>query len=125
MWSVGWIFGQAAAKGKLQYAKSGEDMVQFEILAISILRVLIEVAGYSLLGQGLLAILAGARREENVFYRILSTITRPVIRAVRFITPRFVIDAHIPFLAFFLLFWIWIALALAKRYLCVTNGLQC
>lgn len=100
-------------------------MIQFEILAISILRVLIEVAGYSLLGQALLALLAGAKREENLFYRILSTITRPVIRAVRFITPRFVLDAHIPFLAFFLLFWIWIALALAKRYLCVTHGLQC
>lgn len=100
-------------------------MIQFEILAISILRVLIEVAGYSLLGQGLLAILAGAKREENLFYRILSTITRPVIRAVRFITPRFVLDAHIPFLAFFLLFWAWIALALVKRYLCATHGLQC
>jgi hypothetical protein len=100
-------------------------MVQFEILIISILRVLVEVAGYSLLGQGLLAILAGTKREENLFYRILKTITRPAIRAVRAITPRFVIDAHIPFLTFFLLFWLWIALAIAKRYLCVTHGLQC
>ena len=100
-------------------------MIQFEVLVISILRVLVEVAGYSLLGQGLLAVLAGAKREENLFYRILSTITRPVIRAARFITPRFVIDAHIPFLTFFLLFWLWIVLALAKRYLCVTHGLEC
>ena len=100
-------------------------MVQFEILIISILRVLVEVAGYSLLGQGLLAVLAGAKREENLFYRILRTITAPVIRAVRFITPRFVIDAHIPFITFFLLFWLWIVLALAKRYLCATHGLHC
>lgn len=100
-------------------------MIQFEVLAISILRVLVEVAGYSLLGQGLLAILAGARREENLFYRILKTITGPVVRAVRFITPRFIVDAHIPVLTFFLLFWLWIALALAKRYLCATQGLQC
>lgn len=100
-------------------------MVQFEILIISILRALVEIAGYSLLGQGLLAILAGTKREQNVFYRILRTITSPVIRAVRFITPRFIIDAHIPFLSFFLLFWLWVALSFAKRYLCVTHGLQC
>lgn len=100
-------------------------MIQFEILIISILRVVVEVAGYSLLGQGLLAILAGAKREENLFYRILKTIASPVVRVVRLITPRFVIDAHIPFITFFLLFWVWIVLALAKRYLCAIHGLQC
>ncbi len=100
-------------------------MTQFEILIISMLRVLVEVAGYSLLGQGLLAILAGAKREENLFYRILRTIASPAVRAVRFITPRFVINEHIPFITFFLLFWIWIMLALAKRYLCAIHGLQC
>ncbi len=100
-------------------------MAQTEILIISILRMLVEIAGYALLGQGVLAILAGAKREQNVFYRILKTITAPATRAVRFVTPRFVIDAHIPFLTFFLLFWLWIALSAAKRYVCVTHGLQC
>lgn len=100
-------------------------MAQIEVLIISILRVLVEVAGYSLLGQGLLAVLAGAGREQNIFYRILKTITRPVIRVARTISPRFIVDAHIPFVAFFLLFWLWITLAVLKRYVCVTNGLQC
>lgn len=100
-------------------------MAQTELLILSIVRLLVEIAGYSLLGQGLLAMLAGARRDQNVFYRILKTITSPVIRAVRFITPRFIVDAHIPFLAFFLLFWIWVAVSIAKRYVCATQGLQC
>lgn len=100
-------------------------MAQPEILIISVLKMLVEIAAYSLLGQGLLALLAGARREQNVFYRVLKTITSPVLRAVRSITPRFVIDAHIPVVAFFLLFWIWVALIIAKRYVCVTQGLQC
>lgn len=100
-------------------------MAQTEVMLLSILRVLVEVAGYSLIGQGVLAVLAGAGREQNIFYRVLKTITKPVIRATRAITPRFVIDAHIPFLAFFLLFWIWILLALVKRYVCMTHGLQC
>lgn len=100
-------------------------MIQFEILAISIAILLIQVAGYSLLGQGLLYMLAGAKREQNVFYRILKTITSPAIRAVRFITPRFVLDAHIPFATFILLVWLGLALVKLRRYLCVSNGLEC
>lgn len=100
-------------------------MAQTEILILSILKMLVEIAGYSLLGQGLLAMLAGARRDQNVFYRILKIIASPAIRTVRFIAPRFIVDAHIPFLTFFLLFWIWAALIIGKRYLCATQGLQC
>lgn len=100
-------------------------MAQTEILILSLLKMLVEIAGYSLLGQGLLYMLAGAGREQNMFYRILKTIASPAVRAVRVITPRFIIDAHIPFLTFFLLLWIWIALTIGKRYLCATQGLQC
>ena len=97
----------------------------FDILLVSVLRTLVEVAGFALLGQGLLAMLAGKYREQNLFYRILRIVANPVVRAVRFITPRFIIDAHIPFLAFFLLFWLWIVLAIAKRHLCGLHGLAC
>jgi len=96
-----------------------------DILLVSVLRTLVEVAGFALLGQGALAVLAGKYREQNAFYRILRIITGPVVRAVRFITPRFVIDAHIPMLTFFLLFWLWIVLALVKRHLCGLHGLTC
>ncbi|MBW8328783.1 MAG: hypothetical protein K0M48_06430 [Thiobacillus sp.] len=96
-----------------------------DILLVSILRTLVEVAGFALLGQGALAVLAGKYREQNLFYRVLRIITSPVVRAVRFITPRLVLDAHIPVLTFFLLFWLWIALALAKRHLCGLHGLAC
>jgi uncharacterized protein YggT (Ycf19 family) len=99
--------------------------MQIDLLLVSVLRVLVEVAGFALLGQGVLALLAGKSRHENLFYKILETITGPVVKAVRFITPRFVIDAHVPMLAFFLLFWLWIVLAMAKRYLCGLHGLAC
>jgi len=96
-----------------------------DILLVSILRTLVEVAGFALLGQGILALLAGKYREQNIFYKVLRIIPSPVVRAVRFITPRFVIDAHIPMLTFFLLFWLWIMLAFAKRHLCGLHGLAC
>lgn len=97
----------------------------FDILLVSVLRTLVEVAGFALLGQGVLAVLAGKYREQNAFYRVLRIVTGPVVRAVRFITPRFIIDAHVPFITFFLLFWLWIVLALVKRHLCGLHGLAC
>ena len=87
-----------------------------ELLLLTVARGLVEIAGYALLGQGALALLAGAQRHENPFYRLLDTITRPVRAAVRRIAPRIIVDAHIPLLTFFLLFWLWIALAVAKRH---------
>jgi len=96
-----------------------------DILLVSILRTLIEVAGFALLGQGVLALLAGKYREQNLFYRVLRIVTGPVVRAVRFVTPRLILDAHVPVLTFFLLFWLWIVLALAKRHLCGLHGLAC
>lgn len=97
----------------------------FDILLVSILRTLVEVAGFALLGQGALAVLAGKYREQNAFYRVLRVVTAPVVRSIRFITPRFVLDAHIPMLAFFLLFWLWIVLAVVKRHLCSLHGVTC
>jgi len=97
----------------------------FDLLIVSILRGLVEVAGLSLLGQGAVALLSGKYREQNIFFKLFQIVTKPVIRATRFITPRVIIDAHVPFLAFFILFWLWIALALAKRHLCGLHGLAC
>lgn len=99
--------------------------MQPDILLVSVLRVLVEVAGFALLGQGVLALLAGKHRHNNVFYKVLQTVTGPVVRAVRRVTPAVILDAHVPMVTFFLLFWLWIALAAAKRYLCGLHGLAC
>lgn len=96
-----------------------------DLVLVSLLRVLCEIAGLALLGQGALALLAGARRDGNPFYRILKTVAAPAVRIVRLAAPRVIADAHVPPLAFFLLLWLWIALALAKRHLCALHGLAC
>jgi hypothetical protein len=96
--------------------------MQIELLIVTILRALVEVAGFALLGQGLLAVLAGKKRDDNFVYRLLQIVTSPIIKLVRFITPRFVLDAHMPLLTFFLLLWVWLGLALLKRYLSLPLG---
>jgi hypothetical protein len=100
-------------------------MASPELFFISIVRVLVEVAGYTLIGQGILALFAGKSKDNNFVYRLMQTITTPPIKLVRFITPRLIIDRHIPFVTFFLLFWLWIGLAAAKRYVCLSQALGC
>ncbi len=100
-------------------------MVQLDLFLVSALRAIVEVAGFALLGQGLLAVLAGEARQQNFVYLLFQVVTRPVIRAVRFVTPRFILDPHMPLVSFFVLVWLWIALAFAKRYLCNLHGLSC
>ena len=100
-------------------------MPNLELFALSVLRALTEVAMMTLLGQGIVAFLAGARRATNPIYMLFRVVTRPVLTAVRFVTPRVVVDKHVPFVAFFFLFWLWIVLAYIKRAVCEAQGLNC
>lgn len=100
-------------------------MANPELLILSILRALTEVAMLSLLGQGLVAFLAGSRRSTNPIYLLFNVITGPVVKGVRFITPKVIIDRHLPYVTFFLLFWLWILLAYVKRVVCELNGVNC
>lgn len=100
-------------------------MANPEILIISILRALTEVALLTLLGQGLLAALAGSKRATNPIYQLFQIVTKPVLQLMSLITPRLIMDKHLPFVAFFLLFWLWIALAVLKRHYCALQGLAC
>lgn len=84
-------------------------------LTISILRTLIEVAGYALLGQGLLYLLAGQKRDSNRIYQLLRLIASPAVRVMRAILPRVIIDKHVPVITFFVLFWLWIGLAWLRQ----------
>ena len=100
-------------------------MANPELLILSILRALTEVAMLSLLGQGLVAFLAGSRRATNPVYQLFDVITRPVVKAVRLITPKVIIDRHLPYVTFFLVFWLWILLAYIKRIVCELQGINC
>jgi hypothetical protein len=84
----------------------------YEIIVI--LKALTEIAGVALLGQGVLWLIAGSRRSENIVYKLFQTLTSPVTRVARAITPRIVIDAHIGLVAFFLVAVLWVVLTAIK-----------
>lgn len=96
-----------------------------ELFILGVLRALAEVAMLFLLGQGLLALLAGSRRDTNIMYKLFVIVTAPVLKVARKVTPRQIIDKHLPYVAFAVLFWLWIALAYLKKLYCEANLLQC
>jgi ABC-type uncharacterized transport system permease subunit len=89
---------------------------------IVILKALTEVAGVAMIGQGLLWVLAGAKREQNAIYGIFKTLTSPVMKATRWITPRVVLDQHIGLVAFFLLMVLWLVLTATKIRIVLENA---
>ena len=92
-------------------------------LAATIFKGLIEVALLALLGQGILFIFAGATRHQNLVYRMFVTVTKPIMTATRSVTPRFIVDQHIGFVAFFLLLVLWVlALALKVHFFMEAAG---
>ena len=82
--------------------------VPIELLLIKLVKAVAELAALFMLGQGALYVLAGKRRDDNLMYQIFQVLTRPVYRFARIVTPRAVMDRHIPFAAFMLVFWLWV-----------------
>ncbi|MEO7391290.1 MAG: hypothetical protein ABIU58_03885 [Ramlibacter sp.] len=94
------------------------------LTVVSIFKLLAEIAMMALLGQGVLALLAGARREQNLFYQLLQVLTRPFLAGTRYITPRVVIDRHVPIVTALLLAFIWLAATITKISICVRIGVE-
>jgi hypothetical protein len=93
-------------------------------LLIEILKLLAEIALLALAGQWVLGLLAGRRRNENLFYQLFQVITRPLIAGARLISPRVVLDQHLPLVAFLLMVFVWIVATMTKIDICVRIGVQ-
>jgi hypothetical protein len=96
-----------------------------ELLLVVIAKALAELGGLFLLGRGLLYILAGQRRAQNIFYQVFCIVTNPIVRAARVVTPRIVVDRHIPVVACVLLLWIWLAIVLWVLPEMCSSGYDC
>jgi len=81
---------------------------------VIILKSINEIALMALIGQGALYLLAGAKREGNVVYFILKTMTMPVFKFARWITPRVILDQHLGWVALFIVLLAEVLLISAK-----------
>ncbi len=82
---------------------------------VSMVRALVEVAMFALLGQGILGMLAGSTRQDNPIYQLFRVVTRPVVRGFAILLPDDLPASVLPVVVFFILFGLWFVLALLKR----------
>ncbi|MEO8024134.1 MAG: hypothetical protein ABI660_19865 [Polaromonas sp.] len=91
---------------------------------VSTLKLIAEIALLALFGQWILGLLAGAKKDSNLFYQILQIVGKPFVVAARFITPKQIIDRHVPLVAFLLLLFTWIASTLMRIRICLEIGVE-
>jgi hypothetical protein len=95
------------------------------LLFLSIVKLICEIALMALFGQWVLGLLAGAKRDTNLFYQLLQQVGRPFVVAARFITPRsIVLDRHLPLVAFLMLAFVWIVVTALRIQHCLRIGVE-
>ncbi len=94
------------------------------LTALNILQLVLYIALLGLAGQGLLYVLAGPRRDTNIFYQLLRIVGRPFTGLVRALTPAKVADRHVGILTFALVGLAYAVVTIEKIRLCVRIGLE-
>ena len=75
---------------------------------LTIVKAVLEIAGMALIAQFAIGVFALNRRHQNAVYKLFEIVTSPFTRLTRLVTPKFVLDRHIPLATFFLLFVLWL-----------------
>lgn len=86
------------------------------LFLIAALRAIIEMLGLCLIGQGMLALLAGSKRQANPIYRLFALITHAARRVVAHLLPKAAGEKTIGICCFVVLFCLWIGLALMRKF---------
>lgn len=86
--------------------------------ALLIVQTLVLINGLALIAQLLVGAFNWPARQQNPIYRLLQLIASPAVKLVRLITPRIVLDRHIPLAAFLLLLFIYFWLGFQVREVC-------
>lgn len=94
------------------------------LLIVTTVKLIAEIALLALLGQWLLGLLAGAKRDKNIFYQLLQVLGRPFVSVARIVTPKFVVERHLPLVAFMLLLFVWLAATIVKIQTCLQIGVE-
>ncbi len=81
---------------------------------LAIVHNMVMFVGILYIAQFVVGIFNWPARHNNVVYRMFGFLTSPVTKAVRAITPAKVADHHVPVVAFFLLFWLYLLLIYAR-----------
>lgn len=87
------------------------------LFLIGALRAVVEMLGLCLLGQGLLALLAGRGRRGNPIYRLFDLITGGPRRLTAALLPARWGEPWIGLCCFLLVFAAWVGLAILRKFI--------
>ena len=90
---------------------------------LNAIQLVLYIALLALLGQGVLFVLAGARRESNFFYKLLQVVSKPFTWPLRKLMPKQVADHQVPIVAFMLLLLLYAVVTFERADLCVTSNM--
>ncbi len=93
------------------------------LLAVVIAKSLIELSLMFIVGRFLLGLLAGANRDNNVFWQLLDVASKPALWLTRKLSPRLILDQHIPLAASSLLLIAWVFMVQLKIEICLEMGI--
>ena len=85
-------------------------------------KLLAEIALFALAGQWILGLLAGEGKNTNPFYRVMQLVGKPWMLAARWLSPRVVLDQHLPLVAVLLVALIWLVATVGKVSICLKIG---
>ena len=93
------------------------------LLAVVIAKSLIELSLMFIIGRFLLGLLAGTKRDTNVFYQLLDVASKPALWLTRKISPKLILDQHIPLATSSWLLIAWVLVLQLKIDLCLELGI--
>ena len=92
------------------------------LLTVVILKSLVELSLMFIVGRFILGLLAGAKRQTNVFWQLLDVAAKPTLWMTRKLSPKLILDQHIPLAAASWLLVAWVLVVKLKIDLCMQLG---
>lgn len=92
------------------------------LLTVVIAKSLVELSLMFIIGRFVLGLLAGPKRDHNVFWQLLDVASKPALWLTRKVSPRLILDQHIPLAASSWLLITWVALVQLKVDMCLQMG---
>jgi hypothetical protein len=93
-------------------------------LTLLVVKNILFVALFALVAQLLVGIFNWGRRQQNLIWQLFALISSPFTKLVRLVTPRQVLDQHIPLATFMLLFFAVLFVSVSHREVCLKDLTQ-
>ncbi len=94
------------------------------LVAIILLKAVLELSLMFIMGRFVLGFLAGSQKKSNFIWQLFDVVVGPVFWTVRRISPKIILDEHIPVASVFCLVGFWLIVLAVKIDLCLGSVTQ-